>query len=296
MNELISVIVPVYNVEKYLRKAVQSIQNQTYKHLEIMLINDGSTDTSAAVCEEYLHRDSRIRIVQKKLGGSGVGAARNSALPLVTGDFILFVDNDDWLELNHIEILYQDLKETIIDSIEQLKKNKLKVEGIQALEKVYDIYEEDIKSLEKIDTTTWDTMLTGLKNKTWTRYVGNIKASEGEKAIKSELGEIRKNIKAKLTGIEFLSQKDAVLELNAMYPTLKYLADIIEEFDKRYIEAKREKNIIDYSDLEHLSLQLLVDENNKKTEIANKIKSPKTRISRVRIEKRAFILTSHKKE
>lgn len=110
--EKISVIVPIYNAGEYLRPCLDSIVNQSYSNLEIILINDGSTDTSAAVCEEYLHRDSRIRIVQKKLGGSGVGAARNSALPLVTGDFILFVDNDDWLELNHIEILYQDLKET----------------------------------------------------------------------------------------------------------------------------------------------------------------------------------------
>lgn len=179
------------------------------------------------------------------------------------------IKNEDYSN-KWTDILYQDLKETIIDSIEQLKKNKLKVEGIQALEKVYDIYEEDIQSLEKIDTTTWDTMITGIKNKTWTRYVGNIKASEGEKAIKSDLGEIRKNIKSKLTNIEFLSQKDAVLELNQMYPTLKYLANIIEEFDSRYTEAKHEKNIIDYSDLEHLSLKLLVDENNQKTEIANK--------------------------
>lgn len=179
------------------------------------------------------------------------------------------IKNEDYSN-KWTDILYQDLKESIIDSIEQLKKNKLKVEGIQALEKVYDIYEEDIQSLEKIDTTTWDTMITGIKNKTWTRYVGNIKASEGEKAIKSELGEIRKNIKSKLTNIEFLSQKDAVLELNQMYPTLKYLANIIEEFDSRYTEAKHEKNIIDYSDLEHLSLKLLIDENNKKTEIANK--------------------------
>ena len=179
------------------------------------------------------------------------------------------IKNEDYSN-KWTDILYQDLKETIIDSIEQLKKNKLKVEEIQALEKVYDIYEEDIQSLEKIDTTTWDTMITGIKNKTWTRYVGNIKASESEKAIKSELGEIRKNIKSKLTNIEFLSQKDAVLELNQMYPTLKYLANIIEEFDSRYTEAKHEKNIIDYSDLEHLSLKLLVDENNKKTEIANK--------------------------
>ena len=74
------------------------------------------------------------------------------------------IKNEDYSN-KWTDILYQDLKETIIDSIEQLKKNELKVEGIQALEKVYDIYEEDIQSLEKIDTTTWDTMITGIKNK-----------------------------------------------------------------------------------------------------------------------------------
>lgn len=110
--EKVSVIVPIYNAGEYLRPCLESIVNQTYLNLEIILINDGSTDTSAAICEEYRQRDSRIRVIHRKLGGSGVGAARNSALPLVTGDFILFVDNDDWLELNHIEILYKDLKNT----------------------------------------------------------------------------------------------------------------------------------------------------------------------------------------
>ena len=113
--EKVSVIVPIYNAGEYLRPCLESIVNQTYLNLEIILINDGSTDTSAAICEEYRQRDSRIRVINRKLGGSGVGAARNSALPLVTGDFILFVDNDDWLELNHIEILYQDLKNTDSD-------------------------------------------------------------------------------------------------------------------------------------------------------------------------------------
>ena len=113
--EKVSVIVPIYNAGEYLRPCLESIVNQTYLNLEIILINDGSTDTSAAICEEYRQRDSRIRVINRKLGGSGVGAARNSALPLVTGDFILFVDNDDWLELNHIEILYNDLKNTDSD-------------------------------------------------------------------------------------------------------------------------------------------------------------------------------------
>lgn len=108
--EKVSVIVPIYNAGEYLRPCLESIVNQTYLNLEIILINDGSTDTSAAICEEFRQIDSRIRVIHRKLGGSGVGAARNAALPLVTGDFILFVDNDDWLELNQIEILYKDLK------------------------------------------------------------------------------------------------------------------------------------------------------------------------------------------
>ncbi|MFS1664258.1 glycosyltransferase family 2 protein [Streptococcus sp. zg-JUN1979] len=108
--ETVSVIVPVYNAEDYLEQCLESIIHQTYANLEIILINDGSTDTSGAICEAYREKDSRIRLYHKKLGGSGVGATRNTALSFVTGDYVLFVDNDDWLEPNHIELLYQSLK------------------------------------------------------------------------------------------------------------------------------------------------------------------------------------------
>ncbi|WP_153048932.1 glycosyltransferase family 2 protein, partial [Streptococcus suis] len=84
-------------------------------NIELILVNDGSTDGSAEVCEAYRQMDSRVRLINKKLGGGGVGAARNSALPLITGDYVLFVDNDDWLEQNHIEVLYHALKETDSD-------------------------------------------------------------------------------------------------------------------------------------------------------------------------------------
>lgn len=110
--EKVSVIVPIYNAGDYLKKCLDSIVNQTYQNLEILLINDGSTDGSARVCEAYRESDARVRVVHRKLGGSGVGAARNAALPLITGDYVLFVDNDDWLELDHIELLYKDLIET----------------------------------------------------------------------------------------------------------------------------------------------------------------------------------------
>ena len=107
MNELISVIVPVYNVEKYLRKAVQSIQNQTYKHLEIMLINDGSTDSSGDICDELANSDSRIVVIHKKNGG--VSTARNEAQKLAKGNYVIYVDSDDYIHEEMIQFLYEQL-------------------------------------------------------------------------------------------------------------------------------------------------------------------------------------------
>ncbi|NQN48760.1 glycosyltransferase family 2 protein [Streptococcus suis] len=113
--EKVSVIVPVYNAGPYLKQCIDSILNQTYHNIELILVNDGSTDGSATICESYRQVDQRVRLINKRLGGGGVGAARNSALPLITGEFVLFVDNDDWLESNHIEVLYKSLKETDSD-------------------------------------------------------------------------------------------------------------------------------------------------------------------------------------
>ncbi|HEM6308728.1 TPA: glycosyltransferase family 2 protein [Streptococcus suis] len=113
--EKVSVIVPVYNAGPYLTQCIDSILNQTYHNIELILVNDGSTDGSATICESYRQVDQRVRLINKRLGGGGVGAARNSALPLITGEFVLFVDNDDWLEPNHIEVLYKSLKETDSD-------------------------------------------------------------------------------------------------------------------------------------------------------------------------------------
>ena len=107
MNELISVIVPVYNVEKYLKKAVQSIQNQSYKHLEIMLINDGSTDSSGDICDELAASDSRIVVIHKKNGG--VSTARNEAQKLAKGNYVIYVDSDDYIHEEMIQSLYEQL-------------------------------------------------------------------------------------------------------------------------------------------------------------------------------------------
>ena len=108
MMEKISVIVPVYMSELYLEKCLDSIVQQTYQNLEIILINDGSTDGSAAICQRYQNQDERVKVYHKRNGG--VSSSRNRALEVVTGDYIVFVDNDDWLELDHIQNLYDLLK------------------------------------------------------------------------------------------------------------------------------------------------------------------------------------------
>ena len=91
----ISVIVPVYNVEKYLRRCVDSILNQTYRNLEIILVNDGSTDSSLQICNEYVQKDARIVVINKPNGG--LSSARNAGLDAATGDYIGFVDSDDYI-------------------------------------------------------------------------------------------------------------------------------------------------------------------------------------------------------
>ena len=108
MNDLISVIIPVYNVEKYLEKCINSVINQTYKNLEIILVNDGSTDNCPNICDEFAKKDSRIRVIHKQNGG--LSSARNAGLDIANGQYIGFVDSDDYI---HTE-MYQKLYEALI--------------------------------------------------------------------------------------------------------------------------------------------------------------------------------------
>ncbi len=104
---LISIIVPVYNVEKYIRRCLDSLINQTYKNLEIILVDDGSPDNSGAVCDEYAKLDSRIKVIHKENGG--VSSARNVGLDNVSGEYVGFIDSDDYVALDMYEVLYNNL-------------------------------------------------------------------------------------------------------------------------------------------------------------------------------------------
>lgn len=103
MNPLISVIVPIYNVEKYLARCVDSIVNQTYKNLEIILVDDGSPDRCPQMCDDYAEKDSRIKVVHKKNGG--LSDARNAGIDVATGEYISFIDSDDYVSDDFFECL-----------------------------------------------------------------------------------------------------------------------------------------------------------------------------------------------
>lgn len=112
-NELISVIVPVYNVERYVQRCIDSICSQTYRDIEIILINDGSTDASGKICDEAALSDSRIRTIHKENGG--LSDARNAGLDVMQGEYVTFIDSDDFVAKDYIEKLYAAISSTHAD-------------------------------------------------------------------------------------------------------------------------------------------------------------------------------------
>ena len=105
----ISVIVPVYKVEPYLRKCLDSIAGQTYQNLEIILVDDGSPDSCGSICDEYAVQDKRVRVIHKENGG--VSSARNAGLAAATGDWIGWVDSDDWIEPDLYSYMLEKVRE-----------------------------------------------------------------------------------------------------------------------------------------------------------------------------------------
>ena len=114
MKQLISVIVPVYNSEKYLKECINSILHQTYENIEIIIINDGSTDNSLLISQELQKEDKRIKIINQK--NSGVSYSRNKGIQEATGEYIMFVDSDDFIVQNYIELMYKEITKNNYDA------------------------------------------------------------------------------------------------------------------------------------------------------------------------------------
>lgn len=134
---LISVIIPVYNVEPYLHKCIDSVLNQTFKDLELILVDDGSTDNSGKICEEYALKDNRVIVIHQN--NSGQSSARNNGFKISNGEYICFLDSDDWYSENALEVLFDiminndveismiKIVETTTENIEFESKNNLKI-------------------------------------------------------------------------------------------------------------------------------------------------------------------------
>lgn len=114
-NPLVSVIVPVYRVEKYLDRCLNSIVDQTYKDIEIILVDDGSPDSCPKMCDEWAKKDNRIKVIHKQ--NEGLTSARKAGLFIADGEYVLFIDSDDYIELNMVELLVTKAIETDLDMV-----------------------------------------------------------------------------------------------------------------------------------------------------------------------------------
>ena len=116
MNELISVIIPVYNAEKYIERCIKSIQDQTFRNFELILINDGSKDNSLEICEKFACTDKRIKVLDRPNGGAS--AARNKGLEYMSGQYVVFADSDDYVSPSYLENLYKAAKQGDYDIVQ----------------------------------------------------------------------------------------------------------------------------------------------------------------------------------
>ena len=142
-NKLISVIVPVYNVEKYLEECLDSIQCQTYKNIEVLLVNDGSTDNSEEICERFCRQDSRFHLINQE--NKGLSGARNRGMSESKGEFITFVDSDDVIKEDMLEQLVEQVTSEEIDIVECWYSNDQKELAILSPENVKIIFQGNTK-------------------------------------------------------------------------------------------------------------------------------------------------------
>lgn len=139
-NLLISVLIPIYNVEKFLPACIDSAINQTYKNIEIILIDDGSPDKCPQICDEYAKKDSRIKVIHKENGG--ISSARNAGIELAQGEFLYFLDSDDFIDECSLEILMRPFIENFDVDIS--------IGGFEKVSELAKFYNEEISNLDNI--------------------------------------------------------------------------------------------------------------------------------------------------
>lgn len=180
----VSIIIPVYNVEQYIEECIDSILQQTFEKFEVILVNDGSTDSSGIICDEYSKNDKRIRVIHQKNGG--VSSARNTGLDYAIGKYITFIDSDDYVNENYIEKLYKNIKENNADIA--VCNNKRFITGHQV---------NDYKIDNNISILDTEECLENLYGQYWERYVvvwGKLYKKDIFKDIRFPVGKINEDL------------------------------------------------------------------------------------------------------
>lgn len=172
--ENVSIIVPVYGVEQYISQCIESLIAQSYKNIEIILVDDGSKDRSGIICEEYAANDRRITVLHKQNGG--LTSARNYGLERATGDWIMHVDGDDWIEPDAIEILLKKANETNADIV--FADFWFDYPRKHIASNFYDWNKQDNDGLKEYISTSW-TCLSGSMQKKTLYDENNLKSPEG---------------------------------------------------------------------------------------------------------------------
>lgn len=166
MNPLITIIVPVYNAELFLRSSVDSVLAQTYRNLEIILVDDGSSDLSGAICDSYAEQDKRVRAIHKSNGG--VSSARNAGLDAATGDYVAFVDSDDTVDPDMYGVLLNTLKKSGADMAvcgfelhKGEKRHAVRVpqDGYFDVPQLYEKYLENFVAWASLMTSIWSKLI-----------------------------------------------------------------------------------------------------------------------------------------
>ena len=246
MDKLISVIVPIYNVEKYLTKCIESIINQTYENLEIILVDDGSPDNCPIICDEYAKRDSRVKVIHKKNGG--LSDARNAGLDIATGEYIMFIDSDDFVEIDMMESMMNNMIDNNVDlvvcNIKYIYDNSEKVKYNQK-DKVLDKYEAMQEYIKDgiVQAVAWNklykiNLINGMRYK-----VGKINEDEFfTYKIVDRINKIYYNSKpfynyvqrnTSIMGLYSIKRLDAV---EASYERLNFIK---ERYPELYVEEKK---------------------------------------------------------
>lgn len=254
MNEVVSVIVPIYNVEQYLDKCVDSILNQTYKNIEVILVDDGSPDNCGRMCDNYSKKDSRIKVIHK--GNGGLSDARNVGIDNANGKYICFVDSDDYIENRYIELLYKSIKENNVDiaqcGIKKISDDEILIENIGYKNSGV---KKSKKMLEDLYTTNWENIV--VWNKMYLRELfNNVRFPKG-KIHEDEYTTYKILYKTENVAIlnEFLyNYRQNVYSITGKKFNMKRL-NILEGLKERvnFFEANNEKNLY------MLSLKLYIE-------------------------------------